>query len=319
MAIWYAPRMLDVKRLRVLKEVAAQGSFSAAADSLAYTQSAVSQQIAALEREAATVLVERGARGIRLTEAGEALVRHADAVFARLSEAEAELDAIAGLRGGRLRLASFETAGATLVPLAIAAFRGKHPAVDLSLLDQDPEESLPRLIAGELELALGHDTEDIAENVVEHVEIHHLLDDPMYLVLPREHKLASKRRVTLKDAAGEPWINSRAGCPCSMLVTRACDRVGFSPHVAFETDDYLAMQGYVAAGVGVALIPDLGLTTLRDDVVVRSLGMHAPVRRIYAATPIGGYRSPATSAMLEILHEVAAGYKAERAGLAAVS
>src|SRR5918992_1839096 len=133
MAIWYAERMLDVKRLRVLKEVAAQGSFSAAAESLAYTQSAVSQQIAALEREAGTMLVERGARGIRLTEAGEALVRHADAIFARLAEAEAELDAIAGLRGGRLRLASFETAGATLVPLAVASFRASHPAVELTL------------------------------------------------------------------------------------------------------------------------------------------------------------------------------------------
>jgi molybdate transport repressor ModE-like protein len=311
--------MLDVKRLRVLKEVAAKGSFSAAAESLAYTQSAVSQQIAALEREAGTILVERGARGIRLTEAGEALVRHADAIFARLADAEAELDAIAGLRGGRLRLASFETAGATLVPLAIAAFRNRHPAVDLSLIDQDPEDSLPRLIAGELELALGHEVDDIPENIVEHIEVHHLLDDPMYLVLPRGHKLAGKRRVTLKDVGGEPFINSRAGCACSLQVIRACDRAGFSPHVAFETDDYQAMQGYVAAGVGVALIPDLGLTSLREDVIVRSLGMQAPVRRIYAATTVGGYRSPAVGAMLEILGEVTASYKAERTGLAAAS
>jgi DNA-binding transcriptional LysR family regulator len=310
--------MLDVKRLRVLKEVAAQGSFSAAAEALAYTQSAVSQQIAALEREAGTLLVERGARGIRLTEAGEALVRHADVIFARLAEAEAELDAIAGLRGGRLRLASFETAGATLVPLAIAAFSHRHPAVDLSLVAQDPEDSLPRLIAGELELALGHEVADIPENIVEHIEVMHLLDDPMYLVLPRGHKLAARRRVTLKDVAGEPFINSSAGCTCSMQVIRACDRAGFSPHVAFETDDYQAMQGYVAAGVGVALIPDLGLTSMREDVVVRSLGSHPPVRRIYAATTTGGYRSPATAAMLEILAEVAASYQAERAGLAAV-
>src|SRR5919197_2895512 len=118
--------MLDVRRLRVLREVAAQGSFSAAAEALSYTQSAVSQQIAALEREAGTTLVERGARGIRLTDAGLALVEHADGILARLAAAESELEAIAGLRGGRLRLASFATAGAALVPLAIAHFSRRH-------------------------------------------------------------------------------------------------------------------------------------------------------------------------------------------------
>src|SRR5947199_7740568 len=114
--------MLDVRRLRVLREVATQGSFSSAAESLDYTQSAVSQQIATLEREAGTLLVDRSARGVSLTDAGEALVRHADAILARLAEAEAELGAIAGLRGGRLRIVAFPTAGATLAPRAIAAF-----------------------------------------------------------------------------------------------------------------------------------------------------------------------------------------------------
>src|SRR5918911_1775259 len=115
--------MLDVRRLRVLRAVAQHGSFSAAADALSYTQSGVSQQIAALEREAGALLVQRNARGVRLTEAGEALVRHAEAILARLAEAEAELEAIAGLRGGRLRMAAFESAGATLIPPAIAEFR----------------------------------------------------------------------------------------------------------------------------------------------------------------------------------------------------
>src|ERR687886_371360 len=127
--------MLDVRRMRVLREVAAQRSFSAAAEKLGYTQSAVSQQIAALEREAGATLIERNPRGIRLTDAGEALVRHADKILARLAEAEAELEAIAGLRGGRLRLATFPTAGATLVPRAIAEFANRHPAVQLSLAE----------------------------------------------------------------------------------------------------------------------------------------------------------------------------------------
>src|SRR5437588_2836007 len=157
--------MLDVRRMRVLREVAVRGSFSAAAEALSFTQSAISQQIAALEREAGCSLVQRNARGIRLTEAGEALVRHADAILARLSEAEAELEAIAGLRGGRLRLAAFPTVGATLMPLAIATFREEHPDVELTVRQLEPEDSLPLLKCGELDIALtiepnsSHDTD----------------------------------------------------------------------------------------------------------------------------------------------------------------
>src|ERR687883_1308548 len=150
--------MLDVKRLRVLREVAARGSFSAAAEALGYTQSAVSQQIAALEREAGSTLIERNPRGLRLTDAGEALVRHADKILARLAEAEAELEAIAGLRGGRLRVATFPTAGATLVPHAIREFNQRHPQVELTLTDLEPHESVPLLRAGELDLILVEDT-----------------------------------------------------------------------------------------------------------------------------------------------------------------
>src|SRR4051812_39142944 len=150
--------MLDVRRMRVLREVAVRGSFSAAAEALSFTQSAVSQQIAALEREVGTVLVQRNARGVRLTEAGEALVRHTDAVLARLAEAEAELEAIAGLRGGRLRLAAFESAAASLMPLAIAGFRAAHPGIELSLILAEPDTSAPMLKSGELDLALGFDS-----------------------------------------------------------------------------------------------------------------------------------------------------------------
>src|SRR6187455_3832914 len=136
--------MLDVRRMRVLREVAARGSFSAAADALAYTQSAISQQIAA---------VERNARGVRLTDAGRALVEHADAILARLADAEAELEAIAGLRGGRLRLAAFPSAGASIMPEAIARFRERHPAVELTLEPAEPGPALSRLRGGEVDIA----------------------------------------------------------------------------------------------------------------------------------------------------------------------
>src|SRR5438105_10025007 len=306
--------MLDVRRMRVLREVANQGSFSAAADALSYTQSAVSQQIAALEREAGTKLVERNARGIRLTDAGEALVRHTEAVLANLAEAEAELEALAGVRGGRVRLASFPSAGSAIVPQAIANFRSRHPAVDLSLIEAEPEESLPRVRSGELEIALIYTPSLLSNEGVAGFDVEDLLDDPFYVVLPKGHAMAERPRIRLKDLASEPWINGTGACPCSYQVRRACNNAGFDPHVAFESDDFAAVQGLVAAGVGVALIPDLGFATVRDDIEIRDLAGEVPARVVQAAT-LAGYRSPATEAMLEVLRETAASYCSGRVEL----
>ena len=307
--------MLDVRRMRVLREVAQRGSFSAAAEALSFTQSAVSQQIAALEREAGAVLVQRSARGVRLTEAGEAVVRHADAILARLSEAEAELEAIAGLRGGRLRLSAFESAASSIMPLAIAEFSSRHPAVELSMNLLEPEDALPQLRAGELDLAITF-LDRPTDGVVDGIALAHLLEDPMLLVLPADHPLAHKRQLRLADVAGEAWISGQAGCECNRLILRACASAGFDPRIAFETDEYSAVQGLVAAGVGVSLIAELGLINARQDIAVRSLGRDTPVRQIHAATPAEGYRSPATQAMLDILRDVAAGYVARRPRLA---
>jgi DNA-binding transcriptional LysR family regulator len=311
--------MLDVKRLRVLREVAARGSFSAAAESLAYTQSAVSQQIAALEREAGTVLVDRNARGVRLTEAGRALVRHADVILARLADAEAELDAIAGVRGGRLRMVSFPTAGATLAPRAIGLFRERFPGVEVTLAPREPHEGLECLKTGECDIAL---TVEAGFRRIDDkaIECHHLLDDPMYVCLPAGHPVAQKRRISLGDLATDAWITSVPGtCPDSAILERACQAAGFEPRVAFQSDDYVAIQGFIAAGVGVCLIPDLALVAVRDDVVVRPLQGRAPVRRIIAATLAGGFQSPAAIAMLEILAEVGAEFEASHGALALAS
>ena len=311
--------MLDVRRMRVLREVAQRGSFSAAAEALSFTQSAVSQQIAALEREAGTTLVERSVRGIRLTDAGRALVRHTEAILGRLAEAEAELEAIAGLRGGRLRMASFESAGATLMPLAIATFRERHPAVELSLSLAEPMDSVPQLKSGELEIALSFDPNDVAVPGGESIEHVHLLDDPLYLALAPDHPLANKRNLRLADLASDAWIEGTPSCACSAMLRRACERAGFIPRIAFESDDYAAIQGFVAAGVGVALVAELALTNVRDDIVIRSLGRETPVRRIHAAALAGGYRSPATTAMLEVLGDVASSYRTRRPDLQLVA
>ena len=307
--------MLDVRRLRVLREVAARGSFSAAADALAYTQSAISQQIAALEREADTKLVDRSARGVRLTDAGRALVDHADIILARLADAEAELEAIAGLRGGRLRLAAFPSVAASLMPVAIARFRERHPGVELSMDLAEPPEAEQRLRSGECDLAVTN-LATLACSI-DQLDVVPILEDPMYVAMPAGHPLARRQTLRLEELAGEDWmLGSLNTCPDTSIFLRACQRAGFEPRIAFHTDDYLAIQGFVAAGMGVSFIPDLALVTVRDDVVIRSLGPRPPVRHVVAATLAGSFLSPAKRAMLDTLVETGAEYADRRPSLA---
>jgi DNA-binding transcriptional LysR family regulator len=301
--------MLNVVRLRLLKEVAYRGSLSSAAEALSYTQSAVSQQIAALELETGMALLERHPRGVSLTAAGQTLVGHAEGILARLEAADAALSAIAGLRGGRLRMASFPTAGATLMPLAIATFRSSHPDVELTLAEAEPEEIVPRLRAGELDLALLFEFagESLLASDMTRAE---LLEDPLYLALPRDHPLAGRQRIRLEDLHADSWVQTSASSPCAVHVVRSCHAAGFEPSVSFESDDYQTVQGLVAAGVGVALIPELALSVVRDDIVIRSLSPSPPVRQVIAAAPAGARLVPAAPAMLGVLEEAATHYKA---------
>ncbi|MDX6696970.1 MAG: hypothetical protein QOE65_367 [Solirubrobacteraceae bacterium] len=305
--------MLDVRRLRVLREVAQQGSFSAAGEELGYTQSAISQQIAALERETGSVLVERNARGVRLTDAGRTLVEHAEGILARLAAAESELEALAGLKGGRLRLASFPSAGATLLPLAIAEFSRRHPAVELSLVEAEPEDAVPQLKAGDLDVALVYEYAGLnaAQPGIDEadVDLVHLIDDPMHLALPPDHPLARRRSVKLEDLSEDLWVQSDCTNSCGQMHIAACQSAGFTPRVGFETNDYNVVQGLVAAGVAVSLIAELAMANLRDDIVVRPLGKRAPIRHVWAATAAGAYRSPAVEAMLEVLQGAAREYE----------
>jgi DNA-binding transcriptional LysR family regulator len=304
--------VLNVNRLRVLREVAERGSFSAAADALSYTQSAVSQQIAALEQEVGMTLLERRPRGVRPTPAGRMLVAHTEGILARLQAAEAELAAIAGLRGGQLRMATFPTAGATLMPVAIASFRARHPQVELTLIEGEPEEIAPRMHAGELDLALLFEFPDAADPLAESLTRSEgltrveLLEDPLYLALPRSHPLASAARLHLKDLHGEAWVQTSSTSACARHVVRSCHAAGFEPRVSFESDDYQTVQGLVAAGVGVAFIPELALAGVREDIVVRPLAPAPPVRQVIAALPPSGRLAPAAPAMLSVLQEAAA-------------
>ena len=203
--------MLDVRRLRVLREVAAHGSFSAAAEALDFTQPAVSRQIATLETEAGARLVERSARGVRLTQAGELLVGHADVILDRLTAAESQLEALTQLEGGRLRIGAPATANATLIPLAIRAFDDAHPEVHLRLDESVSSELIEALVAGDLDIAIVTDAERIPELPGELV-LEPLMDDPLHLAVARDHPLADAPRVRMADLKDEVWIEGRDPC-----------------------------------------------------------------------------------------------------------
>lgn len=301
--------MLNVQRLRVLREVLAQGSFSEAASALNYTQSAISQAIATLESEAGVPLLDRDRRGVRPTSAGERLNEHAGRILAQLDAAEAELGAIAGVKGGELRMASFPTAGATLMPLAIASFRSAHPDVTLSLVEGEPEELIPRLRDGEFDLGLIFEFDGTGE-LGPGLRSAPLFEDPMRLALPKGHPLAGRERITLDDLSEDAWVQTSEASACARHVVRVCRRAGFEPRVSFESDDYLTVQGLVAAGVGVALIPQLALSqAVSYDIAVRELHPGGPIRHVVAATPGSGVSLPAAASMLDILQDTARRYQ----------
>jgi DNA-binding transcriptional LysR family regulator len=294
--------MLDVRRMRVLREVAERGSIAAAAQALSFTPSAVSQQIATLERETGIGLVERGPRSIRLTEAGRALVAHTEVILAGLEAAEAEIQAIAGVKGGILRLASFPTAYASIMPAALVEFRRRHPGVELTLTEADPLDSLERLKSGELDLALLYEYDHVPFPTDDAVKQVDLLQDPIRVLLPRLHPAARRRAVRLESLADEAWITSTVRSSCHLFVTRACRAAGFEPRIGFESDDHAVWQGLVAAGVGVALAPELALAPLHPGVEARPLALAPLKRRVFAAHRAGG-RSPSIGAMLAVIEE----------------
>lgn len=305
--------MLDVKRLNILREVAAQNSFSGAADALYLSQSAVSQQIATLEREVGMRLLDRTREGPKLTDAGRVLVSHAEAAIARLEEAERDLAAIAGLEGGELRLASFPSASATVLTEAVSIFHRRHPGVRLSVADAEPEESLPRLRAGDVDLALTFDYPSIPWPQERDLEKELVLTESMYVALPADHPLAAKSTVPLAELSEMTWLCGSQPSTCGEAVFAACRSAGFEPQVGFESDDYHVMQGFIAAGLGTTLLPDLALPTLREGLVVRPTTPVAPQRRVWATVRSEGSRSPSTQAMLEILKDVGANLSARTA------
>src|SRR3954451_1373642 len=310
--------MHDLRLLSVLREVALRGSFSAAAEALDYTQPAVSQQIARLEKQVGVKLIEREPRGIRLTPAGEVLVRHTERILAQLAVADEELLEVAAQARGRLRIASFATAAGTLVPRAVASFRRLRPAVEVEISLLDPPESIPAVRRGDLDVAIVEEGGFAGDTPTDGLDVEHLLEDHMWVSLPADHPLATRRAIDLADLRDEDWMLAclSGTCADSNVVLRACRDAGFQPRIAYTSDDYFAIQGLVASGMGVALIPGLGLASTRDAVPARPVRGRPPHRRVAAVTA-GEATGGAIPTMLECLRDAGALYAGP--GLAAAA
>ncbi|MCO1659773.1 LysR family transcriptional regulator [Pseudonocardia humida] len=298
--------MLNVPRLRVLYEVAKAGSLTGAAKELNYTPSAVSQQLALLQKETNARLVERHRRGVRLTESGRQLVRHAAAVLAELRTAEAALDAVARGEGGRMRLGSFPTANATLMPRAVAAFQADRPVVELDLVELDSDEGLAQVAEHQLDIALVYEFPMTPMALAPDLEVLPLVVDPLHIMLPSDHPMAGKGSIGLAELSGERWIQGVRHGSTIQVLPQACRAAGFEPGIVFRTDDQMAVRGLVAAGLGVALVPWLALSTVPPGVVVRPLDEPNLTRAVSAALPSPARRLPAAVAMVESLRAVCA-------------
>ncbi|MEV6952813.1 LysR family transcriptional regulator [Streptomyces sp. NPDC051183] len=301
--------MIEARHLRVLRAVAGTGSFSAAARELGCTQPAVSQQMKALEQSAGTPLLIRTGREMRLTQAGEALVRHAAGILAGLTAAEEEVAAIAGLRAGRVRLVSFPSGSSTLVPTALAAMRAAHPGTRISLVEAEPPRSVEMLREGDCDVALafryGGDADGRGSAAEwEDLVVRPLLTDRLVGLVPEGHRLAGAGRVGMAELAGEPWI---AGCPrCRRHLVEVCEGAGFTPRIDFATDDYPAVVGLVGAGLGVAVLPELAVESVRAKGVSTLAVEPAVEREVVALTLPDLARVPAVAATVAELERAAA-------------
>lgn len=299
--------MTELKQLRVLRTVAEAGSFSAAADRLSYTQPAVSRIVAALERELGAVLVERQCRPVRLTDAGAALVRHADEVFARLSSARSEIEAITQVDAGTVSLGTFSSAGTSFVVDALCEFRRRHPGVRVSIAEGSlPSSLVRRLRSGDLDLAVVFDYPAAGEDIGAGLELHHLVDVPFDIVLHPSHRLAGEDRVRLAELADEDWVLPDFGpeSPSLKLIRRMCAAAGFEPRVAFKLNDCHMNQAMVAAGEGVTILPRL-LIDSHADVVAKPVDGEAPIQRVAAVRLPTRYAAPAATEFLAVLTEAA--------------
>ena len=300
--------MLDLRRVAVFREVAERGSFSHAALELGYTQSVVSHHVAQLERELGVSLFERGRRPVRLTPAGERLRGHAAVVLGAADAAEDDMRALAGMEAGMVRVGAFLSACATFVPAAIGAFEARHPGVEVRLHQEEPPVALPRLIAGELDLAVIYDEHEEPSDPDPRLERVELGEDAYRVVLHTAHRLARRRELSFADLRGERFVAPQpkdGGLKYRAMVGRLCAEEGFEPDFAYTVDDVTVARTFVAAGLAVAIMPEMTIGHPRPDVVVKPVRGVGPFRTIEVRW-LRGRRAAAVAPMVEQLRGAAA-------------
>ena len=305
--------MIDVRRLAVLREVARLGSFNRAAAELRLTPSAVSQQISALERALGSAVVRRSTRGVELTEAGRVLVETGDAIAAELANAEREIGRLATRRTERLTVATFTSGGQRLLPAALTRFAAERPGVELTVLENEPEDSLPLVRSGAADLALVYHFDGpppVRPGDRSGLDWEPLLDDPMWIALPAGHPMAGRDTVTIAELAGERWVH---GCLTIVELLEHYAAMGaFTIRTACRGTDYVFAQSLVRAGVGISMIPQVALTADQGGLVTLPLAPPCPTRFVGIATPRRRRPNPLADALVRALRETVAALPALR-------
>lgn len=298
--------MLDVRLLQTFREVAMRGSFSLAAEELGFTQPAVSQHLARLERHLGVKVLERTARGVKLTPAGEALLAETEGVLHSVRQAERAAKAAGGVVASRLRVGAFPSAAAGLVPGAVREARrrggrAEAPEIELDLRVIESDPALRALARGRLDIALMIESPLDPVVVPDEIELIEVTDDPMLVALPPDHHMASRRSIDLAELCDEPFLLTELGGTCadSNIMLHACRDAGFAPNVRLESEDYNALQGMAAAGLGVTIVPRMATVGAHPGVVLRPLKGDAPSRTILAA--VAKDRDPLVDTFVEAL------------------
>jgi molybdate transport repressor ModE-like protein len=298
--------MIDVRRLRVLRALADHGTVAAASQALHLTASAVSQQLAALEREVGQAVVERRGRGLVLTGAGDVLLEHAHALFAQLERAEADVEAHARGELGTVTIGSFPTALTSVAAPAARALATSHPRLSLELRDVESPHCFAALADESIDVAISMVSESAPPPDDPRFARRPLLDDPLDAVLPLGHELAGHGPIDLGQLADDTWVGPTPGTSCHEVTLAGCAAAGFTPRLIHRTNDFGALMTFVAAGLGIALVPRLAQGSVPDGVAIVPLNGGAPARRVFAATRRGAEARPTTAAVLDALGEAAA-------------
>jgi DNA-binding transcriptional LysR family regulator len=313
MIVYLCLTMLDLRRLRLLRELNARGTIGAVALALDYSPSAVSQQLALLEKEAGVPLLERVGRNVRLTAAAQTLVAHTDVLLARLEEAEADLEATAEQITGTVRVAAIQSAGLYLLAPALRRLSRAHPALRVEVTDAEPETSLPSLALGTLDMVLADQYPFLPRPPDERLDLEPLLEEQFHIVLPAGHPLAATAGpVALAALRDEPWAIGKDDSAYAALAIRACRAFGgFEPDVRHHSNDLMMLLALVANGQAVTLLPDLVGADREPSVVTRDVAETRLSRTVFGAIRRGSARRPALNALRAALRDTAAGLRSE--------